>query len=352
MTLAEPVDEVIVKGWDAENQKPITGNATQGKLYPGVGEPKVGAAWAKQFGKGKLVIVDQPVINQSEANTLAAARLDEISGAFIEAEGVAFRRPDIRAGQVIKIEALGKRFSGEYLVTSATHIANPEGLRTEFSMRGARTGLLSEAVAHQEPLNRWPGVVTAVVTNTIDPKKWGRVKVKFPWMADDQESDWIRILGLGAGNKAGLIAIPAVNDEVLVAFIHGNFSQPVLLGGLWGAKNELPDETAAVEDKDKPLVRAWRSRSGHRIVVYDNSEKKIELVTKDGRSVTLSDKDRKINVKTSGVEITLEDNKLTVNTNGDITMKAGANLKLEASGNLDIQASGQVNVKGAMVNLN
>ncbi len=352
MTLAEQVDEVIVKGWDAENQKPITGNASQGKLYPGVGEPKKGAAWANQFGKGKLVIVDQPVVNQSEANILAAARLDEISGAFIEAEGLAFRRPDIRAGQVIKIEALGKRFSGEYLVTSATHIATPEGLRTEFSVRGTRTGLLSEAVTHQEPLDRWPGVVTAIVTNTMDPKKWGRVKVKFPWMADDQESDWVRVLGLGAGTKAGLCAIPAVNDEVIVAFVHGNFSQPVLLGGLWSAKNELPDETAAVDDGDKPLVRAWRSRNGHRIVIYDNSEKKIELVTKDGRSITLSDKDRKITLKTSGVEITLEDNKLTFNSNGDITVKASTNLKLEAGGNLDIQASGQVNIKGSMVNIN
>ena len=70
------------------------------------------------------------------------------------------------------------------------------------------------------------------------------------------------------------------------------------------------------------------------------------------RSVTLSDKDRKITVKTSGVEIILEDNKLTVNSQGDINLKAGGNLKLEANGNLDVQASGQVNVKGAMVNLN
>lgn len=352
MTLAEQVDEVIVKGWDAENQKPITGNASQGNLYPGVGETKKGAAWANQFGKGKQVIVDQPVVNQAEANTLAAARLDEISGAFIQAEGVAFRRPDIRAGQVIKIEALGKRFSGDYLVTSVTHVATPAGLRTEFAVRGTRTGLLSEAVAHQEPLDRWPGVVSAIVTNTMDPKHLGRVKVKYPWMADDQESDWIRVLGIGAGKKSGLCAIPEVNDEVIVAFLHGNFNQPVILGGLWSAQNGLANETAAVPEGEKPLVRSWRSRTGHRIAIYDNAEKKIEVVTKDGRSITLSDKERKITLKTSGVEIVLEDQKLTIKAGMDISIKASTNMKLEAGGDLNILASGQVNVKGAIINLN
>jgi phage protein D len=352
MTLAEQVDEVVVKGWDAENQKAITGSASQGQLYPKVGESKKGAAWAGQFSKGKRVFVDQPVLNQAEANLLAAARLDEISGAFLVAEGTAFRRPDIQAGKVIKIEALGERFSGEYLVTGATHLFTPEGLRTEFNVRGTRTGLLSETLAHPEPVERWPGVVVAVVTNTNDPKKWGRVKVKYPWLADDQESDWIRVLGIGAGPKAGLCILPEVNDEVLVAFVHGSFNQPVILGGLWSAKNELPDETAAASGNEKPLVRAWRSRTGHRIVIYDNSEKKMEIVTQDGRSVTLTDKDRKITLKTKGVEITLEDNKLTINADGDVNIKAGMNLKLEAGANLDVKAGTQANIKGATVNIN
>ena len=80
---------------------------------------KDGAQWASSFGQGKVVIVNQPVVSQSEADTLAAARLDEISGAFIEAEGVAYRSPEIKAGQWVRIEALGARFSGSYLVTSA-----------------------------------------------------------------------------------------------------------------------------------------------------------------------------------------------------------------------------------------
>lgn len=351
-SLAEQVDEVIVKGWDPGGMQPIVGRAQSGQLYPQIGDSKDGAQWASSFGQGKVVIVNQPVVSQPEADALAAARLNEISGAFIEAEGIAYRSPDIKAGQWVRIEALGRRFTGSYLVTSATHMFSPEGLKTIFTVRGSRTGLVTEQVAHQVPLDRWGGVVMGVVTNTADPQNWGRVKLKFPWMADDVESTWARVMGLGAGKKAGLVVVPAVGDEVLVAFEYGDFDWPVVLGGLWNGKNDLPPEAAQVSGNDKPLVRTWHSIDGHWMAMYDDSEKKIEIVTADGRSITVSDKDRKITIKTSNASIVVEDDKVNLETGTSVSLKAGSNLKLEASGNIDIQASGQVNIKGATVNLN
>jgi len=351
-SLAEQVDEVIVKGWDPSSMQPIVGRSSSGQLYPQIGDSKDGAQWANSFGQGKVVIVNQPVVSQPEADALAAARLDEISGAFIDAEGVAYRSPEIKAGQWVRIEALGPRFPGSYLVTSATHLFSPEGLKTIFTVRGARTGLVTEQMTHQAPLDRWGGVVMGVVTNTADPQNWGRVKLKFPWMADDVESAWARVLGIGAGKKAGLVVVPAVGDEVLVAFEHGDFDRPVVLGGLWNGKKDLPPEAAQVSGNDKPLVRTWHSIEGHWMAMYDDSEKKIEIVTKDGRSVTLSDKDRKIVLKTSNASIVVEDDKVNLETGSSVGLKAGSNLKISASGNIDIEASGQVNIKGSMVNIN
>jgi phage protein D len=43
MTLAEQVDAVIVRGWDAEKQQAIVGQAKNGRLYPSIGESKNGA---------------------------------------------------------------------------------------------------------------------------------------------------------------------------------------------------------------------------------------------------------------------------------------------------------------------
>jgi phage protein D/phage baseplate assembly protein gpV len=354
VSLAEQVDEVVVKGWDISKKTAIVGSSNDGQLYPKITESKNGAAWAKSFGKGKYMVVDQPVETQAEANTLAKARLDEISGSFIDAEGVAFRRPDITAGKAVEIGNLGNRFSGTYIVTNATHIFNPEGLKTIFHVRGIRTGLLSEQMLHVDPLDRWPGVVTAIVTNAEDPKKMGRVKVKFPWLDESQESDWARVVSAGAGPEAGFFNIPDVDDEVLVIFEHGDFNQPFVLGGLWNGKDKLPPEGESAPAKQKPLVRTWHSRKGHRITMDDTTNTKIEILTKDGRTVLLDDKNKKLVIKTSGVTLTLDDNgnKLKVESNGEVEIKASTNLKIEASANLDIKAGGQLNLKGTMVNIN
>ncbi|MFZ0548382.1 MAG: VgrG-related protein [Candidatus Promineifilaceae bacterium] len=355
MTLAEQVDEVIVRGWDVDKKEAIVGHAQNGRLYPSIGESKDGADWAGSFGRGKKVIVDQPVISQAEANTLAEARLDEISGSFIQAVGTAYRRPDLKAGKAVKLEAVGDRFSGTYLVTSATHILTAEGLETTFEVRGTRTGLMAEEMTGRQPQTRWPGVVTAVVTNTDDPNKWGRVKVKFPWMSDDAESAWARVMGPGAGPETGLFVLPDVGDEVLVVFEHGDFSQPYVLGGVWNGQHDIPSEAANAGSGEMPLVLTWHSRTGHHITMYDNSDKKVEVVTKDGHQLTLDDNQKKITVKSKGgLTITMDDNgrKMTVESNGDIEIKADMNMKLQSGANMDLQASGQLNLKGAMINLN
>src|SRR2546421_452058 len=40
---------------------------------------------------------------------------------------------------------------------------------------------------------RIAGVVVGVVTNNQDPDGLGRVKVKFPWLSDTDESHWARM---------------------------------------------------------------------------------------------------------------------------------------------------------------
>jgi autotransporter translocation and assembly factor TamB len=86
--------------------------------------------------------------------------------------------------------------------------------------------------------------------------------------------------------------------------------------------------------------------------MYDNSAKKIEIITADGLAITLDDTNKTIKLEAPSVSVSLENNKLNVESTSDVSIKSSANLKLEASGNVDIQASGQVNIKGSLVNLN
>ncbi len=222
-------------------------------------------------------------------------------------------------------------------------------------MRGTRTGLLGEMLLRQPPLDRWPGAVPALVTNSEDPKGWGRVKVKFPWLADDAESDWARVVSVGAGPEAGLCAIPAVGDEVLVLFAHGDFSQPYVLGGLWNGQAKLPPETANAANGEKPKVRSWRSLTGHQLTMYDDAENKVEIQTHGGHQVSIDDAKRQITITSKGGQtITLDDggSKITIEAKNQVEIKSGGSLKIKANGNLDIEAGGNVTVKGATISLN
>ena len=70
--------------------------------------------------------------------------------------------------------------------------------------------------------SRVSGVVVGVVTNNQDPEGMGRVKVKFPWLSDEDESNWARVAAPMAGKERGFYFLPEVEDEVLVAFEHGD----------------------------------------------------------------------------------------------------------------------------------
>ena len=47
------------------------------------------------------------------------------------------------------------------------------------------------------------GVVIGVVTNNQDPDELNRVKVRFPWLSDEDESHWARVLTPMAGKDLG-----------------------------------------------------------------------------------------------------------------------------------------------------
>jgi len=339
VALSEQVEEVWVKGWEVQKKATILGRASQGKLYPDTSE-KDGKAWSATLKQtSRVVLVDLPVVSQAEADIVAAARLDELSGAFIEAEGTAFRRPDIQAGRRIKIEGLGKRLSGVYLVTSASHTYTNKGLYTRFTVTGSRTGLLSEQFRDAPSSDRWPGVVPAIVTNSDDPQGWGRVKLKYPWMSDNEESHWARVVGAGGGPNCGLAMIPDVEDEVMVAFEHGDFDHPVVLGGLWNGKDALPNQVKDAPGGEKPQVRSWTSRTGHRITMYDNSANKLVIETKGGLRVIMDDTNKSITVESG--------NTIQVTAKGDITIK-GNNLNIEANGNFQLNATGNVQMKAGI----
>ena len=87
-----------------------------------------------------LIEVGRPVSSQAEADQIARGLFNRMALELIAGEGACNGRADLRAGTVIGLSGLGKRFSGSYYVTRAIHryIAD-RGYETRFRVR--RTAL-------------------------------------------------------------------------------------------------------------------------------------------------------------------------------------------------------------------
>jgi uncharacterized protein involved in type VI secretion and phage assembly len=194
------------------------------------------------------------------------------------------------------------------------------------------------------------GVVTGVVTNNADPDGLGRVKVKFPWLSDTAESWWARVAAPMAGDSYGTYFLPEVDDEVLVAFEHGDVRFPYVLGALWNSNAKPPEDNSDQKNNHRSIT----SRSGHVVRLDDtDGEEKIEIVDKSGKNEIVFDtKNNAITINAdSDVTISSANGKLKLSGNG-VEITSQADVKVDASGDLKLTASGQANVKGSVINLN
>ena len=210
--------------------------------------------------------------------------------------------------------------------------------------------MLTGLLAPTDDRGRLYGVTVGVVTNNKDPDGLARVKVRFPWLSDTDESYWARVLTPMAGRERGLYLLPEVDDEVLVAFEHGQVGFPYVLGALWNGRDKPPESN----DDGKNSMCSLTSRSGHIIRLDDTGGgEKIEIIDSSGKNtITISTADNSITIS-ADADITIQSSsgKLQLSGNGiEITSQAG--VKIEASQNMDLKAGPQLNIKGSMVNIN
>jgi type VI secretion system secreted protein VgrG len=68
--------------------------------------------------------------------------------------------------------------------------------------------------------------------------------VQFFWdregKKDENSSCWIRVGAVWAGKQWGVIHIPEVGDEVVVAFEEGDPDRPIIVGSVYNAERLPP----------------------------------------------------------------------------------------------------------------
>lgn len=204
----------------------------------------------------------------------------------------------------------------------------------------------------QRENGRVDGVATGIVTNNQDPEGLGRVKVKYPWREDSQESYWARLAVLAAGDNRGTLWLPEVGDEVLLAFDKGDIQHPYVLGSLWNGKDK-PPETNSDGQNDKKVIR---SRSGHQITLLDKKgSESFEIKTNGGHTILLDDGAGSVEIKDSSgsnkIVIETRQNSLSVESAMSLKIKSQS-IDIEAGASMNIKASGTLTIQGALVRIN
>ena len=88
--------------------------------------------------------------------------------------------------------------------------------------------------------NKLRGVHTAIVVDNKDGEgnPGYRVKVKFPWLNEQDQTFWARIAVPMGGKERGTYFLAEPNYQLRVAVEHGDSNRPIVFGALWSKKQQ------------------------------------------------------------------------------------------------------------------
>ncbi|MCA9139927.1 MAG: type VI secretion system tip protein VgrG [Planctomycetales bacterium] len=165
--------------------------------------------------------------------------------------------PHLTSGHVFRLVDLANgQADGQYVLTSIKHVARSSGF-TEGKTTGYQyynTFVCIPLAMKYRPPRRTAkpfiqGTQTAVVVGPpgqdIHVDEFSRVMVKFHW---DREGDassgdtscWVRVGTPWAGAGWGMVHIPRIGHEVILAFEEGDPDQPMIIGSVFNANNRPP----------------------------------------------------------------------------------------------------------------
>lgn len=190
------------------------------------------------------------------------------------------------------------------------------------------------------------GVESAIIVGPkgeeIHTDEFARVRVHFHWDRyvefNDKSSCWVRVSQGWAGSGFGMIAIPRVGQEVLVAFLGGNPDQPVVVGRLYNSTSPAPYKLP-----ENKTVSGWKSNStpganGYnefkfedakgREMVFIQAEKdlqklvKVDETERTGKTRTIEVGER-LELTTGKASIVIDGENIVIDAQGDLVFKAG-----------------------------
>jgi phage protein D/phage baseplate assembly protein gpV len=263
---------VSTTGWNTLRVENFQGFANSERSGRSIGAEISTANFGDDFER---VITDENVCDETEALALSQAQLDWCIAQEVVFWGAADGNPDLQPGTPIEVSGIAPNLAGSYVLTSVNHtIDTVKGFVSEIST------VLPKPVLRQKQSLATYGIVTGLG----DPEGFGRVRVKLP-NYNDVETDWMQVLSVGAGLGKGLIALPDVDDTVLVFCPRGELTQGIILGGLYGTV-QREDWDWGIEETS---VKRFRLQTaGNQKISFDDVKQTLRMENSDGSFVEMS----------------------------------------------------------------
>jgi type VI secretion system secreted protein VgrG len=270
--------------------------------------------------------------------------------------------PLLSVGKKAEIKNMVKELNGQYLITQVIHHYDHSGnYYNQFQC--IPVDLAYPQKTAPRPLIE--GLHSAVVTANDDPDHLGRVKVRFQWNRESEETPWIRVVTAHAGKDRGAFCLPELGDEVLVSFDQDYPESPMVIGSLYN-KVEAPVGEAKNSKND---IKTFITKGKNRVVIKDTEGQEEILVTTKEEKNKISMKmssPPEVSIYSEG-KISLDADeiilrakkKLTCTSEGpaeltakdDLKMK-GMNAELTAQTNVKVEGAATVKVDGATTEVN
>jgi len=165
-----------------------------------------------------------------------------------------------------------------------------------------------------EPLR---GIHSGVVVDNRDPEGLARVRVR---LNGESTEIWARLATLMAGPDSGSLFVPAVKDEVLVAFESGDAREAYVIGAMWGAGAKPP-----AADAEPASVMLIRSRNGATLRICDDADNnRLTVETPGGQRISLEDNPGRVVVEDG---------------NGNAVMLSPSGVEIVAAGKVKLAAT-------------
>lgn len=356
---------VISKAWDMANQSPVQSEAKEPSNIEELGN-LAASDLAQSLEAPEFLLNHSGAITPDELQTWADARMLKSRLAKVRGRVKFGGFASLNPGDVLEVKGLGKRFSGKAFVSGVRQdYDGAHGWKTQAQFGHSPDWFAEErTIAAPKAGGLLPGTTglhTGIVTDNEDPDGELKVRVKFPFINEEDDGVWARMALIDAGKERGFFFRPEIGDEVLVGFFYDDPRQPVILGMLHSSALASP-----ISPSNDNHEKGYTSREKIKMI-FNDDKKSIQIETPGGNKLTLSDDAKGITLEDQNAnKIEMNDSGITITAAKKLELKGGTELAIGGpqitlsgdsaveikGGSTKVESSGALTLKGSLVKIN